>query len=96
MKSLGHLAVFLLSAAGVFMGLSRRQQNNDLNSTPEIASVTTDERTWDQKNRRQVDSAFFIEVPAWMGGSQSEATPNRASTLSQPVSSEVQSNPFSE
>ena len=96
MKSLGYLAVFLLSAAGMFMGLSRRQQNNDLNSTPGITSTTTDERTWDQKNRRPVDSVFFIEVPAWMRGSQGEAPPDPSIAPSQPVSSGVQSNPFSE
>ncbi len=96
MKSLGHLAVFLLSAAGMFIGLSRRQQNNNLNSTSGIASTSTDERTWDEKNRRSVDSVFFIEVPAWMRGSQGEATPGPASGPFQPVSSGVQSNPFSE
>ena len=96
MKSLGYLAVFLLSAAGMFMGLSRRQQNNDLNSTAGIASTATDERTWDQKNRRPVDSVFFIEVPAWMRDSQGKATPDPACAPSQPVSSGVQANPFSE
>ena len=96
MKSLGYLAVFLLSAAGVFMGLSRRQQNNDLNSTPGIASTTTDERTWDQKNRRRVDSVFFIEVPDWIRDSQGRSTAYPARAPSEPVSSGVQSNPFSE
>ena len=96
MKSLGYLAVFLLSAAGMFMSLSRRQQNNDLNSTPGIANTTTDERTWDQKNRRPAKSVFFVEVPTWMRGSNSEAASEPARKPSQPVSSGLQSNPFSE
>ena len=95
MKSLGYLAIFLLSAAGMFMGLSRRQQN-DLNSTPGIASTTTDARTWDEKNRRPVDSVFFIKAPTWMRGSQGDTTADPVSAPSQPVSSGVQSNPFSE
>ena len=96
MKSLGYLAVFLLSAASMFISLSRRPQNNDLKSTLEVVGTTADERTWDQKNRRAVDSVFFIEVPAWMRGSRREATPDPAAATDHPVSSEVQSNPFSE
>lgn len=96
MKSLGYIAVFILSAAGMFMGLSRRQQNNGLISIPGITSTTTDGRTWDQKNRRPAGSVFFMKAAGWMRGSQGEATRGRAGASSQPVSSGVQSNPFSE
>lgn len=96
MKSLGYLAVFMLSAAGIYMGLSRRQQNNDLTPAPVVASATSDELTWDRKNRRPVDSVFFIKVPAWMRGSQGEAAPDPAIAASKPAPSEVHANPFSE
>ena len=96
MKLLGYLAVFLLSAVGMFVGLSRRQQNDGLNPSSGVADTTTDERSWDQKNRGRVDSVFFIEVPAWIRGSQGKATPGLGSAPSEAGSSGVQSNPFSQ
>ena len=96
MKSLGYIAIALVSGASMFISVSRRQQNNNLNSSQEIASTTTDERTWDQRNRRPAKSMFFIKLPAWLGGSPDEATSEPARNPAQPVSSGVQSNPFSE
>lgn len=95
MKLLGNVAVFLLSAVGMYMGLSRRYLHHQTNSTSGIACSATDDSTWDEKNRRRVDSVFFMEVPQWMGGSRAKATQS-AGASSQAVSSEVQSNPFYE
>jgi hypothetical protein len=92
MKVIGCIAAFVLSAASMWASLHHRLKDDELKSNDGIASTTTDEKNWDQANRRPVDEVFFFKAPTWMRGSKS----TEAYTSSEAISSGVQANPFSE
>ena len=91
MKYIGMIGIFMISAVSMFVGLSRRAQSDANQASVTESQTTLHTPTWDEKNRRKANSIFFIEPPEWMTGE------SKAETKSdEPVSSGIQTNPFSE
>jgi hypothetical protein len=92
MKSIVGIASFVLCAASMWVSVQRRINVDAVNSKLAVATTTSDEKNWDEKNRRPVDEVFFFKTPSWMRGSKS----TDAYTPREAAASDVQANPFTE
>ncbi len=92
MKSIVGIASFVICAASMCVSVQRRMNVDAVNSKLAVATTTSDEKNWDEANRRPVDEVFFCKTPTWMRGSKA----TDAYRPREAAASDVQTNPFSE